>query len=114
MVKLNKASQRGTKNHRFALVFMPPPPLAALKLMNIPKKQQLLKGDELKARAEELGVSLSQLYDTKGHINEPELQRRVVEAERSIRESKLWVVAVVAAAAAVISALGAWAAVLCA
>lgn len=82
--------------------------------MDIFKQQKLLKGDELTARAEELGVSLSQLYDSKGHINEPELQRRVAEAERSIRESKLWVVAVIAAMAAVISALGAWAAVLCA
>lgn len=76
-------------------------------------KNKLLKGDELKARAEELGVSMNELYDTQGIISEPELQRRVVEAERSIRESKLWVVAVIAAISAVISALGAWAAVLC-
>ncbi|USN87785.1 MAG: hypothetical protein H6779_05315 [Candidatus Nomurabacteria bacterium] len=77
----------------------------------------LLKGKELLDRADELGI------DTKGDYiyqssmgrrdaDEYELQRRVIEAERSIRESKLWIIAVVSAAASVVSAATALVAIL--
>lgn len=76
------------------------------------KHAKLLRGVELKQYTQELGVSLSQLYDTHGNIDEPELQRRVQEAERSLRENALWFVAVISAVASMISALAAWSAVL--
>ena len=75
------------------------------------KKTQQLQGEELKARAFELGVSMQELWDTQGHMSEPELQRRVSEAERSLRESNLWVIAVISSIASVVSAIAAWAAV---
>jgi cytoskeletal protein RodZ len=74
-------------------------------------KPKLLKGEELKRHAEELGVSMSQLYDTKGHMDEPELQRRVLEAERSVREGRLWWIALISAVIALLSAAAAWMAV---
>ena len=77
------------------------------------KKLRLLSGDELKKRAEELGVSFQELWDTNGIMSEPELQRRVMEAERSLRESKMWLIAVISAIASIVSALAAWAAVAC-
>jgi hypothetical protein len=72
----------------------------------------MLKGDELRARAEELGVSMGRLYDSDGHISEPELQRRVLEAERANRESRLWLIALISAIASVVSAIAACVAVL--
>jgi hypothetical protein len=72
---------------------------------------KLLQGDELETKARELGV------DTQGgpitqsvsgrqkRADDSELQRRVIEAERSIRESKLWQIAVISAVAAVFSAV---------
>ena len=72
---------------------------------------KLLQGDALENRARELGV------DTQGGLitqsaagrqkraDDTELQRRVIEAERSIRESRLWQIAVISAVAAVFSAI---------
>lgn len=71
----------------------------------------LPQGEELKKRAQELGVSMNELHDTWGNMSEPELQRRVLDAERARRESSLWVIALVSAIASVLSALAAWAAV---
>jgi len=71
------------------------------------KKKNLLQGDELTKRAEELGVSLIELHDVHGVRSEPELQRRVIEAERAERESRLWLIAVISSVASVISALAA-------
>ena len=74
---------------------------------------KLLQGKALISRAQKLGVSMAELYDTQGVLSEPELQRRVTEAERSLRESRLWVIAIIAAVASAISAIAAWAAVIC-
>ena len=73
---------------------------------------KLQKGDVLLKRAKELGVSDQELFDTKGHYSEPELQIRVIEAERSIRENKLWIIALISAIASLFSAIAAWLAVL--
>lgn len=73
---------------------------------------KLLRGVELKQYAQELGVSLSQLYDGCGNIDEPELQRRVQEAERSLRANALFIFAVISVVIAIISALAKWLGVL--
>lgn len=75
-------------------------------------KRKILKGDNLYHRAEELGVSLIELGYADGTESEPELQRRVLEAERALRENRLWIIALISAIASVISALAAWFAVL--
>lgn len=80
-------------------------------------KKRLLEGDALMQRARELGVST----ESDGMVNVPgqgsvpttaaeyEIQRRVLEAERHIREHRLWIVAFVSATASVVSAIAAWA-----
>ncbi|MDO8950722.1 MAG: hypothetical protein Q8S43_08125 [Actinomycetota bacterium] len=74
--------------------------------------RRLLQGQELEARARELGVSLNYLVNpNSGTSDEPELQRRVLEAERARRESWLWLVALLSAAASIVSAVAAWVAV---
>ncbi|MBE9535647.1 MAG: hypothetical protein IMF07_00565 [Proteobacteria bacterium] len=45
-------------------------------------KDKLLNGESLINRAVEVGVSLNELYDSNGVLDEPELQRRVLEAEK--------------------------------
>ena len=72
--------------------------------------KKILQGKELENRAEELGVSFDRLYSEAG-INEPELQKRVLEAERSLRESRLWQIALTSSIASVVSAIAAWFAV---
>ena len=75
---------------------------------------------ELLRRCEALGISTrSGIYKPKaeawveiGEASEPELQRRIREEERHRREHKLWIVAVVAALASLVSAMAAWVAVL--
>tara|TARA_R110002074_G_C12445403_1_gene658065 strand:- start:575 stop:835 length:261 start_codon:yes stop_codon:yes gene_type:complete len=73
---------------------------------------QMAKFDELKAEAVKLGIPTSSgAYKPKDQawgelaITEWELHRRIKEEQRHRRESKLWVVAVVSAAASVVSAL---------
>jgi hypothetical protein len=73
--------------------------------------KRILEGDALEQRAREIGV------DTQGgpitqsssgrhkRADDYELQKRVLEAERSIRESRLWLIALVSAIASVVSAL---------
>jgi hypothetical protein len=73
--------------------------------------KKILEGDALEQRACEIGV------DTQGgpithsssgrhkRADDYELQKRVLEAERSIRESRLWLIALVSAIASVVSAL---------
>ncbi|MEW6350515.1 MAG: hypothetical protein AB1646_15735 [Thermodesulfobacteriota bacterium] len=75
--------------------------------------KKLLHGDELEKRARELGI------DTQGgpiiqsnsgrhkRADDAELQRRVIEAERSIRESGLWKFAFISAIASVCAAIAA-------
>jgi hypothetical protein len=79
---------------------------------------KLQKGEELEKRACALGIDISgepRTQSTSGRVpraSDHELQRRVIEAERGNRESHLWVIAVISAAASVISALSAFVALL--
>ncbi len=76
--------------------------------------RKLLKGDELRKRAEELGIECSGLeipHSSSGEhvaVYEFQLQHKVMEAERSIREQRLWIIAFISAIASVISACAAW------
>jgi hypothetical protein len=83
-------------------------------------KKQLLTGHELIEKAKELGVYIYQDYANvpigtnpimAPIVSEYEIQRRVIEAEKHIREHRLWVVSVISAIIAITSAIGAWAAV---
>ena len=83
-------------------------------------QKHILTGHELVERAKQLGVSI---YRDDANVpigtnpimapivSEFEIQSRVMEAERHLREHKLWIIAVVSAAIALISALAAWTAV---
>ena len=84
--------------------------------------RQLLQGQALREHARVLGVSLEGLpaqlsedpYGRTGNIdqlNDPEIQKRVMEAERRLREGRLWLLALIAAVASVVSAAAAWYAV---
>ncbi len=70
----------------------------------------LPKGDELENRALELGVDISGEPRTQSSSGRSprapdfELQRRIIEAERRNRETKLWIVALISAIASVVSA----------
>gem|GEM_PF-1861277 len=65
----------------------------------------------LRELALKLGCSLSSTYTGDKHLEE-EVIRRIQEAPRSIRESRLWLIALVSAIASLFSALAAWVAVL--
>jgi hypothetical protein len=73
----------------------------------------LLQGEELEKRARALGVDVegdTRTQSSSGRAPrapDHELQRRLSEAERSIRESKLWLLAVISAIASVLSAAAA-------
>ena len=75
---------------------------------------KLLQGDELEQRAGELGVDIQGDALTQSssgrrpRADDAELQRRVLDAERSIRESRLWLLALLSALASVVSAIAAW------
>jgi hypothetical protein len=79
---------------------------------------KLLEGHELEQRARKLGIDVSGELITKSSSGRSrlapdyELQRRVTEAERSIRESRLWIIALISAIASAVSAIAAWMAVL--
>jgi type IV secretory pathway component VirB8 len=76
-------------------------------------KKKLLEGKALEERAKELGCYFSGPDTIMLPVGSDwELQRRVIEAERSIRESRLWIVALISAIASVVSALTAIIAVL--
>jgi len=66
---------------------------------------------ELRKLAKELGCSLQSTYESSGKHIEEEVVRRIREAARSIRESRLWWIAIIATVASVFSALAAWFAV---
>lgn len=74
--------------------------------------KRLPTGEALEQRAGELGVSFHSLATQAGNDHSI-LQQRVIEAERAIRESRLWIVALVSAIASLVSALAAWTAVAC-
>ena len=77
----------------------------------------LLTGAALESRARELGVDIKgdpRTHSSSGRAPRAsayELQRRVSEAERGIRESRLWILAVISAIASVLSAVAAMIAV---
>ena len=72
--------------------------------------KKLLEGATLEKRAQELGVDIQGDYITQSvsgrhkRAHDSELQRRVIEVERSIRENRLWWIALISALASVISA----------
>jgi hypothetical protein len=74
----------------------------------------LLEGDELETRARELGVDISGEPCSQSSSGRPprapdfELQRRVIEAARRNRESRLWILAGISAVASVASAFTAF------
>jgi hypothetical protein len=70
--------------------------------------RRLPQGQKLKTLAIRLGVSMAEIGTHEGLESEPELQRRVQEAQRSRRESWLWLVAILAMLASIASALAAW------
>lgn len=68
---------------------------------------------ELRELAQRLGVSTHGTVDpTRGKTNIPELQSRIINAQRSIREGRLWWIALISAISSALSALAAWTAVL--
>lgn len=80
--------------------------------------KKILQGELLIKRAKQLGIDIQgeSIFQSasgkKALASEYELQRRVIEAERSIRESKLWLIALISAIASVASAVVALIAVL--
>lgn len=78
----------------------------------------LLSGGDLERRCQKLGIDITDdpsAVSTRGdrpRASDAELQRRLIEAERSLREQKLWILAVVSAIASVVSAIAAWFAVM--
>ena len=77
---------------------------------------KLLEGAELEQRARELGVDMTGELITQSAMGRHkvaafELQRRVIEAERHLRESRTWMLALISALASVASAVAAWIAV---
>ena len=78
--------------------------------MQIPEHEQ--REIELRKLAQEYGCSLSFTYIGNGakHMEE-EIIRRIQEADRSMRESRLWLIAVASALASILSAMAAWVAV---
>jgi hypothetical protein len=81
--------------------------------------KRLLEGDALKRRAAELGVNIEsgEMINVAGKgmasipAHDHEIQRRVLEAERHLREHRLWIVALISAIASVVSAVAAWVAI---
>lgn len=67
-----------------------------------------LHGEALILHAARLGVSLQHTHDSNGHLLEVELQRRVLEMEKALRERRGYVVAVSAAVISAFGALAAW------
>ena len=84
-------------------------------------QKYILTGHELVERANQLGICI---YRDDANIpigakpimapvvSEFEIQRRVMEAERHLREHRLWIVAAVSAVIALASGIAAWAAVI--
>ncbi len=68
----------------------------------------LLTGQSLMEYAASLGVSLKHIHDSNGSLQEPEVQRRVLEAEKSMRERRGLALAIGAAVVAAVSAVAAW------
>ena len=68
---------------------------------------------ELRQLAHRLGVSTHGAYDPEiDKTNIPELQSRIINVQRSIRERGLWWIALFSAISSLLSALAAWTAIL--
>jgi hypothetical protein len=73
--------------------------------------KKILEGEALEQRARKLGVDIQggpitqSISGRHKRADDYELQKRVIEAERSIRESRLWLIALISAIASVLSAL---------
>lgn len=80
--------------------------------------KKLLTGKTLEVKAQQLGIDIQGDYITQSvsgryrRVPDSELQRRIIEVERSIRENRLWWIAVISTIASVISAATAIVAVL--
>lgn len=70
------------------------------------------KDVELRKLAKKYGCSLDSTYDSSGKHFTEEVIRRIQEADRSNRESFLWLVALISAIASAVSAIAAWCAIL--
>ncbi|HVP76723.1 MAG TPA: hypothetical protein VMV04_02410 [Thermodesulfobacteriota bacterium] len=81
------------------------------KLQKIMKLHPQQRETAMREYAMELGCSLSSTYTSNGKHLEEEMVKRIQEAMRSIRETRMWWIAFVSAVASVISALAAWLAV---
>ncbi|MBN1796447.1 MAG: hypothetical protein JW804_07225 [Sedimentisphaerales bacterium] len=73
--------------------------------------KKLLQGEALEKRAIELGCDIQGDPITRSssgrhsRADDSKLQKRVIEAERSIRESRIWIFAFFSACASIISAI---------
>ena len=67
-----------------------------------------LSGQPLVERARKARVYIDDVLRGEAGLVEPEIRRRIAEAERSTREHRLWIYALVSAIAAVIAAVAAW------
>lgn len=80
--------------------------------------EKLLQGEELERKAISLGIDIKGdpiTQSTMGRqkrADDSELQRRVIEAERHQRESKLWLIALISSIASLVSAITAIVAVM--
>ena len=79
------------------------------RLKNILKLEYSDRERKIQEYAQELGIPSNTNFSENQHY---EMLRRVLEVERSHRESRLWIIALLSAIAAIISALAAWFAVL--
>lgn len=78
------------------------------KLIKIRRMDRMQRERALRNLAVEYGCTLTSLSDTDAKHDEAELIRRIQEADRSLREARLWAVALISAAASAISAAAAW------
>ncbi|TAJ80368.1 hypothetical protein EPO44_18585 [bacterium] len=77
--------------------------------MRKPKYYRLLAGEQVRKRAEELGIPTTDPY--RGELTADELRNKIRDAERSERERWLWLIALLSAIASIVSAAAAWTAV---
>ena len=82
------------------------------KILDQTEPSSLGRTQQLEALAQEIGCTIAGAKDTWGILNEAEVIRRIYETCRSIRESRLWWIALISATASALSALAAWCAVL--
>jgi hypothetical protein len=72
--------------------------------------KKLLEGEKLEKRAKDLGCDIQGDFIVQSfsgrhkRASDSELQRRVIEAERSVRESRIWIFALLSAIASILSA----------